>query len=578
MAEIKQLHIIHFNDVYNIESRAQEPVGGAARFVTAVQNLRDLNPLILFSGDIFNPSAMSTVTKGKQMVPIMNMLDIHYSLYGNHDFDFGMDVLDDLVKETKCVWLMSNALDATTERPLANGEVYDLFEWNGVKIGIIGLIEREWIDCLTTMDPEDVEVLDFVEEGTALSEELRAQGADYIIALTHMRWPNDLKLAESVPGIDLVLGGHDHDFNVKKLKGNWVIKSGTDFREFALITLTFQGSEFKDLEVKRVEVTSDIKENPEAQKVVDEYSKSMTDQLDVVIGRIEVDLDGRFSSIRTSETNLGNFIADIMLEATDAELAMLNSGTLRSDMIHPRGEFKVRDLTAILPMVDPLIVLKIKGSDIIEALENSVSKYPSLEGRFAQVSGIKFGFDPKKPPGKRVNPRHVKIQGHYIDLEKYYRLVTKAYLVEGKDGYDVFKRVEKLSDPENGQPLVTAVQNHFQAVKIIKGEIKPKFMHRPSIITCARRKSLFPQTTIDADDTSDLLPDDFDPIKIMQQRHQLRRQSSVFQRSKYSMTRRTSIAMIEEEAAAHALAPQIEGRIVIVDDKGHFHRSLPVTS
>ena len=58
------------------------------------------------------------------------------------------------------------------------------------------------------------------------------------------------------------------------------------------------------------------------------------------------------------------------------------------------------------------------GSDIMKALENSVSKYPSLEGRFAQISGMKFGFDPTKPPGKRVDPRHVKIQGHYIDLDK----------------------------------------------------------------------------------------------------------------------------------------------------------------
>jgi 5'-nucleotidase len=85
--------IVHFNDVYNIEPGTQEPVGGAARFVTAVQRLSDRNPLILFSGDALNPSLMSTVTLGHQMIPILNAIGVHCALYGNHDFDFGVENL-----------------------------------------------------------------------------------------------------------------------------------------------------------------------------------------------------------------------------------------------------------------------------------------------------------------------------------------------------------------------------------------------------------------------------------------------------------------------------------------------------
>ena len=83
--------------------------------------------------------------------------------------------------------------------------------------------------------------------------------------------------------------------------------------------------------------------------------------MDEVLGCFSVDLDGRFSSIRTSETNLGNFISDIMLASCNGDVALLNSGTLRSDRIHHKGDFKMRDLMTILPMLDPLLVLEITG-------------------------------------------------------------------------------------------------------------------------------------------------------------------------------------------------------------------------
>merc|ERR1712241_610148 len=92
------------------------------------------------------------------------------------------------------------------------------------------------------------------------------------------------------------------------------------------------------------------------------------------------------------------------------------------------------DLLAILPMMDDLILLDVSGKMIYEALENGVSMWPKLEGRFPQVSGITFAFDPKKPAGSRVDPEFVKVGDEYLDMEQRYKLVTKAYLEQGKDG------------------------------------------------------------------------------------------------------------------------------------------------
>ena len=132
------------------------------------------------------------------------------------------------------------------------------------------------------------------------------------------------------------------------------------------------------------------------------------------------------------------------MAATDSDLALINSGTLRSDKIHPPGPFKFRDLNQILPMLNPLIVVEISGEDLLATLENGVCMYPKWEGRFLQVGGMSFAFDPTKPPLQRVDPRFVRIGDQYLELKTKYRLVTKAYMIAGKDGFDVMKRQKIL--------------------------------------------------------------------------------------------------------------------------------------
>lgn len=109
-----------------------------------------------------------------------------------------------------------------------------------------------------------------------------------------------------------------------------------------------------------------------------------------------------------------------MLASVNADCAVLNSGSFRSDCIHPVGDFRVKDLKKILPYLDESVVLSVTGSQIIEVLENGVSQYPKHEGRFLQVAGIQFAFDPSKPGGQRIDPKLVKIQDEFIDLCKVF--------------------------------------------------------------------------------------------------------------------------------------------------------------
>lgn len=369
--------IIHFNDCYNVEPGPQS--SGAAGFLTAINQHRHLNPMILFSGDVISPSFMSTFTKGEQMIPVLNDIRVDCAVFGNHEFDYGVDNLIDFVKQTTFPWLLSNVIDKETSNQLGDGKVFHVIERSGFKFGLIGLIEEEWLSTLSTLDASDVIYQDFVERGQQLARWLKSEphNVDYVIALTHFRTPNDVRLADSVPEIDLILGGHDHDYEIIKRPNCYIIKSGTDFREFSKIKLKTDAeyqnvarksrgkkdqvvNTFLDLEIEHVRCLS-FEPNAELKLKLDKFISTIDEKMGKVLGQFNCELDGRFSSIRKSETNLGNFITDIMLASTHADLAILNSGTLRSDRIHPKGDFTMRDLFNILGYIDPIAVLQATG-------------------------------------------------------------------------------------------------------------------------------------------------------------------------------------------------------------------------
>ena len=97
--------------------------------------------------------------------------------------------------------------------------------------------------------------------------------------------------------------------------------------------------------------------------------------------------------------------------------------------------FIFQDLLSILPMIDPLVLIDVKGEHIHQALENGVSQWPKLDAKFPQVAGITFAFDPTKPPGSRIDPAYIKIGSEYMDKHQHYKMATKASLANGEDGY-----------------------------------------------------------------------------------------------------------------------------------------------
>ncbi|KAL4916179.1 hypothetical protein BDW62DRAFT_212191 [Aspergillus aurantiobrunneus] len=479
---IPDLRLVHYNDVYHVESGSAEPVGGAPRFQSMINHYRSHSsfdgqptPLTFFSGDAFNPSLESTVTKGRHMVPFLNKAGTDVACLGNHDLDFGVAQFRHLRGQCQFPWLLANVLDPALgeDVPIGNCEKTCILTFsNGIKVGVIGLGEREWLGTINSLPP-DLIYKSASKTAIELVPRLREQGAEIIIAVTHQREPNDNKLAENIPYgmIDIILGGHDHFYGHAFLNGVHVLRSGTDFKQLSYIE-AFRKTDGAgwDFNIIRRDMIRSIPEDPPTVALVAKLTSSLKAKLDKPVGYTVRPLDGRFSTVRAGESNLGNFACDLMRFYHRADCAMMAGGTIRGDQIYPPGVLRLRDILNCFPFEDPVVLLRLKGKALFDALENGVSQLPALEGRFTQVSNISFGFNPSAPSGSRIT--WAKVGGHPIDLEQSYTLATRGYMARGKDGFSSLLvqseggEVEEIVDEESGTLISTLMRQYFLSLKV----------------------------------------------------------------------------------------------------------------
>lgn len=164
------------------------------------------------------------------MPPILNATRVDVACLGNHELDRGLGVMKERIAETNFPWLCSNLKVRTSGLPLGGVLESYVLEKGGFRFGFVGLASFDWLSALDKVDPEDLDFEDYVQCANRVAEVLRGKGCDYIVALTHMRQPDDERLAREAEDVDVVLGGHDHVLSKQVINGRFVLKSGTDFK------------------------------------------------------------------------------------------------------------------------------------------------------------------------------------------------------------------------------------------------------------------------------------------------------------------------------------------------------------
>ena len=410
------------------------------------------------------------------MVPALNTLNTTISCLGNHDLDFGVEQFQYLASQCLFPWLCANVLDPALGEnvPLGNCKrTYMLQSSNGIKIGVIGLVEREWLDTINSLPPK-LKYLSASATAAELAPKLRHGGAEMVIVVSHQREPNDNKLAEKLqPGtVDIILGGHDHYYRHSMINGTHVLRSGSDFKQLSYLEARRKSNgKGWDFNVTRRDVVSSIFEDPETVQMISNITDALKPVLEKPIGYTHAPLDGRFTTVRLKESNLGNFVCDLMRFHYHADCTIMAAGTIRGDQIYPPGVLKVKDMMNCFPFEDPCVVITVQGKYLLEALENSVSKYPALEGRFPQISGIEFTFDPSKSADSRCTD--VLIGGQPLDSEKEYKVATRDYMVRGKDGFTSLMLEEEggparsVVSEENGVLISMLLRQYFMSLKVL---------------------------------------------------------------------------------------------------------------
>ena len=440
-AQTAEIRILHVNDFHGFAEPyrpfgGQEPLGGIAYLAARAAELRKEKPtLFLAAGDMIQGHNWANLSRGESVVELMNAMNFDSMVVGNHEFDFGQEVLRKRILEARFPILGANVEGMADLRP------YVIREINGIRVAVIGVVTEE---TPVSTHPRNVSGLRFSSPAEALGKylpELR-QKAEVVIVLSHIGHAADRSLAEKVQGIDLIVGGHSHTKVSKPVRiGNtWIVQAWEHGKALGVIDLVWKDGKVIVGEGRLDEIRPvPGKEDPAIQALVGKYRLKVEAVLNAALGEAAIDLDGE--NVRLRETNLGNLIADIMRAASQADATIINGGGIRTSI--KKGEIRVKDVYSVLPFDNYIVAVRLTGKQIRGALEHGLSGIEEGEGRFPQVSGMAIRFSPSAPKGKRV--KEVRIGGLPIDPGREYSVATNDFLAAGGDGYRGFGEAVKSS-------------------------------------------------------------------------------------------------------------------------------------
>ncbi|MCD7034782.1 5'-nucleotidase C-terminal domain-containing protein [Metabacillus sp. GX 13764] len=476
------LEVLHTNDTH-------AHIDNIARRITAIKEMRAKaeNSLLLDAGDVFSGTLYFNEFKGQADLEFMNMIGYDAMTFGNHEFDLGTAPLSSFVKNAKFPFVSAN-VDFTKDANMKglvggtaataapkDGNVYPsiIKEMNGEKVGIFGLTTAE---TETISSPgKDVAFNDYIERAKKSVEQLKAQGVNKIIALTHIGYQdgggdNDVTLAKEVDGIDIIVGGHSHTVlstptvDTTGAEPTVIVQTGQYSDNLGTLNVEFDpsGKVIKN-EGKLINLNEKsgdsyaIKADDEAQKILDTKYKPVIDaKQKEVVASTDVALNGARADVRTKETNLGNLITDGMLSKAktinpNTVIALQNGGGIRESI--NSGDVTMGEILTVMPFGNALAIMKLSGEEIKAALEHSVEAVPTEAGAFLQVSGMRFSYDSTKPAGQRVVKVEVKEDGKTfttLDPAKQYFVATNTFTAAGGDNYPMFKKAYdegRVSEP-----------------------------------------------------------------------------------------------------------------------------------
>lgn len=370
---------------------------------------------VVSGGDFIQGNSLGVISKGEYIVNLMNLVGYDAVTLGNHEFDYKLDRLNVLVDmmDTKpvCCNFQKTGEDTTCYEP------YSIVSYGDVDIAYIGITTPSTISSSAPTQFKDengnyiytfhsTDLYDVVQKNI---ESAQAEGADYIIALSHVGYAEDElygeledveSLIRNTSGFDVVLDAHSHSViesrTITDKNGNEVLLSstGTKFEYIGKLTISEENFETELIKTENYKST-----DPVVDAYIDEiYAEySMLGERKVAFSEVDLitkDKDGN-RLVRNNETNLGDLCSEAFRNAVDADIGYINGGSLRSDI--PAGDVTFNDLLNVLPFNNTIVLAEISGWTIRDMLEMTMMYYPGEGGAFPHLSGLTFSFNTSIP-------------------------------------------------------------------------------------------------------------------------------------------------------------------------------------
>ncbi|MBQ4068102.1 MAG: 5'-nucleotidase C-terminal domain-containing protein [Lachnospiraceae bacterium] len=420
-------------------------------------------------GDYIQGSSLGAISKGEYIVNLINLVGYDALALGNHEFDYKITRLFELVDIMDTKPICCNFKNVDDKSSVFDS--YRIVSYGNVDIAYIGVTTP---DTITSSSPaqfkdEDGDYI-YTFSGNNLYNTVqktinaaKKEGADYIIGLTHLgtedvyeEWSAQ-ELIKNTTGFDVVLDGHSHsvveEMKIKDKNGNkvTVASTGSKFENIGKLTISQDGK----IKTELIATESYEKTDENINKYIEQINEEYAELGNKKIGVSKVDLitDDKAGNrlIRNAETNLGDFCADAFRIVTGADIGFMNGGGIRAAM--SKGDVTFNDILSVFPFNNQVCVIEATGQDIVDMLELGVVNYPEEDGTFQHVSGITFNIDDSIEStvelddnlvfigvegARRINNVKVlnKDTGEYepIDLEKTYSLASHSYLLLDQGG------------------------------------------------------------------------------------------------------------------------------------------------
>ncbi|MBQ7502284.1 bifunctional metallophosphatase/5'-nucleotidase [bacterium] len=466
----RKIVIVHTNDVHGNLEPDSKGRGGLTRIATLLKEIRKENPnavIYLDAGDDAQGTPVSNLFHGEPMFKALSIMQPAAGTIGNHEYDWGLAAQKEMYKNAKYPILAANVVNKFGKHIHTP---YLITEVNGVKIGILGLITEEIPSLVKKGKTEDLRFLSPVDTAIKYIPKMYKDGAEVIIALTHCGVDVEKELAEKVPAIDVVVGGHSHtriDPAINVGDHTWVVQTGYYGRAVGKIEMNVNpyNGKIYSFDYKLIDINNDanIAPDPEVQAIADQYNEKIRPLMETYVGKSNDEIVKKIDD-GNMDGALGTLICDALRAETEADLAVYNLGGIRIDAI-PAGDIKLDTAFRLLPFDDPVVTVKMKGADVLKLMDQMAN---SKVGPLQTSSNLEAVYD-----AAAKDFTSLKLNGKDIDPEADYTVSTTEFVSKGGDNYTAFEKGEFLQTTDMTRDIfVQYIKNNKEVNAPAVGRIK----------------------------------------------------------------------------------------------------------